>query len=70
MQNKNKLTVEFTQEEVNLILMGLEEIMSKEPHGSDKISLADHISASLCKGTQLAKPEKYMDSNGWGVWGR
>ena len=44
MNNKeNKMIVELNQKEANLILMGIEAIMEREPHGSDKISLADHI---------------------------
>jgi hypothetical protein len=51
MNNKeHKITVELNQEEANLILMGIEAIMEREPHGSDKISLADHLCNLLFDG--------------------
>tara|TARA_B100001175_G_C19341296_1_gene557596 strand:- start:2 stop:178 length:177 start_codon:yes stop_codon:yes gene_type:complete len=40
---KKKLKVEVTREEASLILLGLQEILSKEEHGSEKIAVADSI---------------------------
>tara|TARA_A100001011_G_scaffold138692_1_gene146483 strand:+ start:3962 stop:4138 length:177 start_codon:yes stop_codon:yes gene_type:complete len=40
---KKKLKVEVTREEANLILLGLQEILSKEEHGSEKIAVVDSI---------------------------
>lgn len=40
---KKKLKVEVTKEEANLILLGLQEILSKEEHGSEKIAVVDSI---------------------------
>ena len=40
---KKKLKVEVTREEASLILLGLQEILSKEEHGSEKIAVVDSI---------------------------
>ena len=40
---KNKITLELTKEEADIILMGLKEVLSTEEHGSDKIEIVDHI---------------------------
>ena len=38
-----KMKLEITREEANLIILGLQEFLNKVEHGSDKIALADSI---------------------------
>jgi hypothetical protein len=43
----NKLKLRLTQDQANLILLGLDEIISKEEHGSERIEVADSIRNAL-----------------------
>jgi len=45
----NKLKLRLTQDQANLILLGLDEIISKEEHGSERIEVADSIRNALCR---------------------
>ena len=38
-----KMKLEITKEEANLIILGLQEFLNKVEHGSEKIALADSI---------------------------
>ena len=42
-----KLKLKLTQEQANLILLSLDEILSKEEHGSERIEVADSIRNAL-----------------------
>ena len=44
MTKKNKIVLELTKEEADIILIGLKEVLSTEEHGSERIEIVDHIS--------------------------
>ena len=42
-----ELKLKLTQDQANLILLGLDEVISKEEHGSERIAVADSIRNAL-----------------------
>ena len=42
-----ELKLKLTQDQANLILLGLDEVISKEEHGSERIAIADSIRNAL-----------------------
>ena len=50
---RKKLRLKLTQDQANLILLGLDEIISKEEHGSERIEIADSIRNALYEEEQV-----------------
>ncbi len=45
-----KMNLEITKEEANLIILSLHELLNKVEHGSEKIALADSIYNAIADG--------------------